>query len=261
MASTSHRVYSDLFKDSNIIRQVAVAQGKNLIIDSLREYFKKDTFYTYRTDGFGFPLIPDHTQLDPSIQNSLTSRIFIGNNFRFDKRYYPSITVHHSSAKFHAIGFNDNLTTKYRLDYVKDNGQIVWLRTPTHRVLAGAWDQTFNVKIMSESDLDRDEIADIVSSFFIARERENLYDSGLFIKSVGIGDKQEEEWANDKIYTQTVILETYSEFRREIPIEDVVEIVNFCFQYNYFGESGLSARPTVDRVIVDLTQNIWEEIS
>lgn len=61
--STSHRVYSDLFELANFVKQTAVGQGKNLLIDSLREHFKQDTIYRYGTDAFGFPLTPDLTDL------------------------------------------------------------------------------------------------------------------------------------------------------------------------------------------------------
>ena len=39
--STGHRVYSDLFDIADFVQQTAVSQGKNLVIDSLREHFKK----------------------------------------------------------------------------------------------------------------------------------------------------------------------------------------------------------------------------
>jgi len=78
MATTGFRVYSDLFGLSNFVQQTAVTQGKNLLIDTLREYFKQDTFYRYTTDAFGFPLTPDLTDLPPDIQEERTTRIYIG---------------------------------------------------------------------------------------------------------------------------------------------------------------------------------------
>jgi len=56
LMATSHRIYNDIMGLSNFVRQVSVAQGKNLLIDAIREYFKDDVLYRYETDGFGFHL-------------------------------------------------------------------------------------------------------------------------------------------------------------------------------------------------------------
>jgi len=43
--------------------------------------------------------------------------------------------------------------------------------------------------------------------------------------------------ANDKVYLQSITLETYSEWRREIPITNLLETINFCFKYGLFSSS------------------------
>lgn len=242
--STSHKVYSDLFQLSNFVQQVSVSQGKNLIIDSMREYFKQDVFYKYVTDGFGFPLTPDMTDLPPDIQEERTTRIYIGDIFRYDKRYLPAIVVRHSSGRTYHVSFNQNYTTRYRLDLVVDGyGSQSYLRVPTHKVIAGAWDQSFDIQIATESTTDREELTDIVSSFFIGKIRQEIYESGLFIRNVNIGTEREEDWGNDKIYIHNITLETFSEWRREIPISanDLLETINFCFNFGLFdGETLLT---------------------
>lgn len=234
--STSHRVYSDLFNLSNFVQQTCVAQGKNLIIDALREYFRQDLIYAYRTNAFGFPLTPNVTDLPPDIQEERTTRIHIGDIFRMDKRYWPSITVRHSSARYKPISFNQNdQTNKYRVDLILDGyGNESYIRVPTHKVMAGAWDQTFEIKITTESIPDREELADIVSSHLINVAREDLTKAGLFIKSVSLGSESEEKYGNDNIFMQSLNVEAYSEWRREIPISNLVEIINFCFEYGLF---------------------------
>ena len=239
--ATSYRVQSDLFEVGDFVRQVAVGNGKNLIIDALREYFKKDTLYTYRSDAFGFPLIPNLTDLPPDIQEERTSRIFIGDVFRYEKRFYPSISIKHSSGRYHPISFNQNHTTvRNRVDMVLDGyGNRSYVRVPVAHIATGAWDQSFEVVIASESIPEREELSDIVSGFFIGLIRQELYESGLFIKSVSLGAEREEEFANDKIFIQSITLDTYSEWRREIPINsaDLVETINFCFNYNLFSDT------------------------
>jgi|2_EtaG_2_1085320.scaffolds.fasta_scaffold03295_2 hypothetical protein len=252
-SSTSHRVYSDLFGLYDFVQQVAVAQGKNLLIDTLREYFRQDTIYTYRTNAYGFPLTPNVTDLPPDIQEERTTRIHIGDIFRMDKRYWPSITVRHSSARYKPISFNQNdQTTKYRVDLVMDGyGNESYVRVPTHKIMAGAWEQSFDVKISTESIPDREELADIVASFLINVAREKLYRGGLFIKGVSYGAESEEKYGNENIYMQSITVETYSEWRRQIPVTSLTEVINFCFEYGLFDvDYGFSGVSVTDQLIL-----------
>jgi len=250
--STSHRVYSDLFQEANFVNQTAVSQGKNLLIDVIRESFKKDTFYRYTHDAFGFPLTPDLTALPPDIQEERTTRIYIGDVYRYDKRFNPSITVRHSSGKYKPISINQNHTTKYRLDLVIDGyGNRSYIRVPTHRVITGAWEQTFEVKITSESTQDREELTDIVTGYLQGVVRQELYEAGLFVRGVSMSSETEEDWANDKLYIQSISLETYSEWRRHLPINSVIETLNFCFNYGILGSGNFA----LDSIMVHTEDN------
>jgi hypothetical protein len=236
--ATSHRVYSDLFEIADFVRQTAVAQGKNLLIDSLRENFRQDTIYRYSTDAFGFPLTPDLTDLPADIGEARTTRIFIGDIFRYDKRYLPSITVRQTSTRYYAVSFNQEGTTKYRVDLVLDGyGNRSLIKVPTHKVYAGGWDQTFEVLIAAEGTEDREELFDLVSSYLIGVARPALTDAGLFIRTVSGGGEREEDWANDKVYMESISVETFSEWRREIPMDNVVEYINFCFEFGLLGSN------------------------
>ena len=189
--ASSHRVYSDLFGLANFVRQTAVQQGKNLLIDALREHFRQDTFYRYGTDAFGFPLTPDVTDLPPDIRELRTTRIFIGDIYRYDKRYLPSITIRQTGGSYFPISFNQEETTRFRVDLVVDGyGNRSLIKVPTHTVYAGAWDQTFEVKVAAESTQDREELADVVSSFLIGVARPSLQAAGLLVKTVRYGDRK-----------------------------------------------------------------------
>lgn len=253
--ATSHRVYSDLFSLAEFVQQTAVSQGKNLLIDTLREHFKQDSLYRYTTDAFGFPLTPNVTDLPPDIQEERTTRIYIGDIFRLDKRYWPAIVVRYASGRYKPVSFNQNQTTRYRLDLVVDGyGERSFIRVPTHHVIAGAWEQSFEVMVAAESIPDREELTDIVSSFLIGATRQETYEGGLFIKSVSLGSEREEDWGNDKVYMQSITVETYSEWRREIPIDanSLVETINFCFNYGILG----SGRFSNDVVVITLEDNM-----
>jgi len=243
--ATSHRVYSDLFELANFVRQTAVVQGKNLLIDSLREHFRQDAVYRYGTDAFGFPLTPNLTDLPPEIGETRTTRMFIGDIFRYDKRYLPSITIRQTSGRYYAVSFNQEGTTRYRVDLVVDGyGNRSLVKVPTHKVFAGGWDQTFEVLIAAESTMDREELSDIVSSYLIGVARPQLLDAGLFVKTVSYGGEREEDWANDKIYMQPITVETFSEWRREIPLDSLVETINFCFEFGILGSGRFDTTAT-----------------
>lgn len=246
--ATGHRVYSDLFSYADFTRQVAVTQSKNLIIDFLRDFFRHDTLYRFETDAWGFPLTPNVTDLPPDIQEKRTSRIYIGDIFRMDKRFFPSITVRYSSGRYHPISFNQDVTSKqYRLDLVVDGyGEKSYIRTPTHSLVCGAWDQSLEVLIATEAIPDREELTDLVSGFLIGVARQELTDGGLFVKSVNMGAEREDDFGNQKIYIQSITVETFSEWRRSIPIaaNSLIDTINFCFQYGLF---------TQDRFVTDKT--------
>lgn len=249
VAGTGFRVYSDLFALDDFVQQTAVSQGKNLIIDALREHFRRDTMYRYETDGFGFPLIPDHTDLPPDIEDRRTTRIYIGDIYRYDKRYWPAVTVRHSSGKYKPVSFNQNQTTKYRVDLVLDGyGGRSLVRVPTHKVLAGAWEQTFEVQIAAEDPADREELSDNISGFFQGTIRNELTTAGLFVRGVSVSGEREEDWGNEKVYVQSISLDCYSEWRRHIPYNNLVETIAFCLQYGIIGGAEFST----DRIILTL---------
>lgn len=247
VSGTGFRVYSDLFALDNFVQQTAVSQGKNLIIDSLREHFRRDVMYRYETDAFGFPLTPDLTDLPPDIQEKRTTRIYIGDIYRYDKRFWPAITIRHNSGRYKPISFNQNYTNKYRVDLVLDGyGGRSLVKVPTHQVIAGAWEQTFEVQIVMEDPAEREELSDILTSFFQGVARNELTRNGLFIRGVSVSGEREEDWGNEKVYVQSINLECYSEWRREIPHNNLVETINFCLNYGIIGGADFST----DRIVI-----------
>lgn len=253
--ATSHQVYSNFFSRNDIVKHVALVQGKNLLIDALREIFVNDSLYPYRQDEFGFPLIPDHTglpieeggtQLDEngnlienpsanlSVDAQLSTKILITSTYRQDVKFYPVITVKQTNIKDHPISFNQNaIQVHHRKEFVRDGyGNQVEIRTPSHFTFGDAWDQSFEVKIIAEDIDDRDHIADIVIFGLKHLKRDELRASGLFIVSITGGGEAEEENAKDVskwLYTYTITVNAYSEWSREVPIRNVIERINFYF--------------------------------
>lgn len=250
---TSHQVYSNFYTRNDIVKHVALIQGKNLLIDALRELFVNDSLYPYRCDEFGFPLVPDHTALpieeggteldidgnpiinpspNLSVDAKLSTKILITSTYRQDVKFYPVITVKQTNLKDHPISFNQNaIQIHYRKEFIRDGyGNQIEIRTPTHYVFSDAWDQSFEIKIVAEDLDDRDHIADIVNFGLWNIKRDELRASGLFIKNITGGGETEEESVKHSskwLYTYTITVNTYSEWSREIPIRNVIERINF----------------------------------
>ncbi len=245
--SSSHQVYSNFYTRSDIIKHVFLANGKSLLIDALRELFVGDSMYPYRQDIFGFPLIPDHTGLpneeagtqtdvDGNVidQSQLSTKILITSTYRQDVKFYPVITVKQTSGRNHPISFNQNaIQIHYRKEFIRDGyGNQIEIRTPTHYTFGDAWDQSFEVKIVAEDEVDRDQLSDIVSLGLMHIKRDELRRAGLFIKDISMSGETEEESVKHTskwLYTYTITLNTYSEWSREIPIRNIIERINFYF--------------------------------
>jgi len=227
-ANGDHRVFSNFYEDHHIIQQVCISQPKNLLIDVLRNRFSKDNVYTYRADEFGFPLTPDLTGL--SVDSSETTKILISDAYRYDVKFYPNIIVKIGGSSYKPLSFNQNGTIKYRKDCFKDNfGRERVVQTPTHRVYARYWDLNFDITINAESYSELQRLIDIVSMELQYTSWNKLRENGLFIKSTNISAESQEPYANDYVYNMTVSISTHTEWRVEIPLENVIEKLVFYF--------------------------------
>jgi hypothetical protein len=223
-----HRTYSNFFADNHVIQNVAIVQPKNLLIDILRQHFSLDNIFTYRADEYGFPLTPNLTGLN--VDDILTTKILISDVFRYEVKFYPAITVKTSGGSSLPVSFNQEGTIKYRKDLVENNyGGVSTILTPTHKVYAGAWDMSFDISIHSESHAELEEITEIVMILLQYVSWNELRANGLFIKTMRLGGENSEPYANDYIFSHTLSIETRSEWRVEIPVENVVEKIVFYF--------------------------------
>ena len=84
------------------------------------------------------------------------------------------------------------------------------------------------VFIRSQSELE--ELTDIVSLAIQYVLWNELRANGLFISQVRIGAESAEPYANDYVYSTTISLSTLSEWRVEVPIDNIVEKIAFSIQ-------------------------------
>jgi hypothetical protein len=235
MSYNLFRVNTDLFDVNNIVQTVGVVAGKSLLIDTLRDVFREDREFKFVQDAFGFPLLRGELGLSPDagLNDEEVTRILIGSTFYYNVKFYPSITVKNTSSKYMPVSFNqDWLGIVYRKELVTDAyGNNTMITVPAYNTLVGAWEQDFEVKITTESEIDREELADIVSTVLIGPRRRELQDAGLFIKSLSHGGEAEEPYGNGHLYTTSIRLETRSEFKLHIPISNVVERIGFIVNF------------------------------
>jgi hypothetical protein len=227
-SNKDHRVFSDFFANNHIIQNVAIVQPKNLLIQSLRDLFRKDSIFTYRDDEYGFPLTPDLTGKPLDTEES--TKILISDIYRYDVKFFPAITIKHDGGSYKPISFNQEGTYKYRVDYIEDAyGGRRKISTPTHKVYAGRWEINITVGVYCESSSELQELIDIITMGLQYVLWNDLRASGLFIQGLSIGGESSEPYANDYIYSQNVTLRCLSEWRVEIPLENIIEKIMFYF--------------------------------
>lgn len=249
----SHRVYSDLFDVEYIVQQTGIMHTKNILIDTLRDIFRQDRQYKYVQDVFGFPKVPSQLGLDPDsgYDDEDTTRIFIGSAYRYDTKFNPSITVRNTSSKYVPISFNQNyLNMRYRVEKIDDGyGNYTTIRTPHVRTIVGAWDQTFEVKVTAESEVDREEIADIVQPTLMGSRRLDLQNAGVFIKSINSSGESEEQYINDYLYTVAINVDVRTEWKIHEPINDFIDrlalYITFDSQASDENADGLTINQTI----------------
>lgn len=224
-----HRVFSTYYDDAHVIQQVCIVHPKNLIIDTLRRYFSRDEVYTYRQDEYGFPLVVNREGL--AIDSEESTDILITDVYALDASFYPVITIQHSGGSSKPISFNQNGTVKYRKTRTEnENGLFSDINIPTHRVYTGAWDLNFQIGVYSKTQSELEEIMDVVAMILQYSAWQELRENGLFIKSLSIGGESTEPYSNAYIYSQTISISVYSEWRAEIPLYDTVEKLLFFFE-------------------------------
>lgn len=224
--NADHIVYSSYFHDHNIIQQTAIVHPKYLLIDSLRQIFRNDSVYTYRDDEYGFPLTPDLT--DKTIDSPDTTKILISDGYRYETKFYPAIVIKSNGGSYKPNSFNQDMTLKYRSDVIENEfGSRRVVSTPTHRVYTGKWELAFDLTIYSESLSELNELTDITSLALQFSLWHQLRAAGLFINRLNIGSENAEPYANDYVYSNSITLNTLSEWRAEIPIDNLVEKIIF----------------------------------
>lgn len=269
--SSNNFTKSDLFQIHNIVQSSMLVYPKEIIIATLRDFFSKDSFYHFSKDQFGFANTTDHTDLPPGADLPsgpgahpeltnvlpLSTRVFIGENYRFDGIYYPAILVKSGGSRYVPISINrDYGGVQYGETLYEDGyGNQTIIRKPTALVTAGAWEGSVIIDIMTRSLRARDDLAELVAMCFTEVNFDTVKDVGVIIKPISIGGTSETDDRNDKLFRQTLTLDVRTEWRREIPVKNIIDTILFSVS---FGDLSRADAPVAANLTINTEVTITD---
>ena len=227
----------------NIVQASMIVYPKEIIIATLRDFFSHDSYYHFSKDRFGFPNTTDHTDLPPGADLPygpgaqpqlnpspiLPTRLFIGENYRYDSIFYPAILVKSGGTRYVPISINRNQgEIKYgERIYVDGYGNRTTVRTPEFFLTAGAWEGSIIVDVMTRSLRARDDLVELVGMCFTEIHFEDLHQIGIIIKPISVSGTSETDDRVDKLFRQTLTLDIRTEWKRAIPIGNTIDSILF----------------------------------
>lgn len=253
---------SDLYTIHNVVQNSMIVYPKEIIIATLRDFFSLDTYYHYVKDAWGFPQTNDHTDLplDAGLHDNITTRLYIGENYRFDVIDYPAILVKNAGGKYIPISINRDRGKVYWGERSFDDGygNITTFRTPESFVFSGAWEGQMAIDIKTRSLRARDDLLELVAICLQDITFESLKKSGIVVKPLSWGSPSEIDDRNDKIFQQTITLDIRTEWERRIPISNVLDTITFAVD---FGRVNPITAPIAPNLTINTDLNFWEIMS
>lgn len=240
---------TSLPKIHHIVQNTMIVHPKEVILAALKDHFADDDLYHYVKDEWGFNKTVDNTDLplDAGLYDDVCTRLFIGENYRFDVIFYPAILVKHGGSRSVPISINrEEGSVLYQFREFEDGyGNIIFLKVPKSFILAGAWEGSIVIDIRTRSLRSRDELVQETALFFTDITFKNLQKSGVIVKGVNIGAPSEIEDRNDKLFLQSITLDIRSEWRREIPVGNLLEVINFSVDFANLSSSNPIIAPNL----------------
>lgn len=261
---TNNIVRSDLNRIYNISQNIAIVYPKEVIIATLRDFFSKDTFYHYSKDQWGFANTTDHTDLPlgsdvPSDVNQsiLPTRLFIGENYRYNGIFYPAILVKSNGVKYVPLSINREQGSVKCEDILYDDGygNKKIIKRPISFVTAGIWEGSITIDVLSRSLRARDDLVELIGICFSDIVVNQLYDVGLIIKPPNINSPSEIDDRADKLFKQSITIDIRTEWYREIPVSNIIEAILFTIQFQDLSDNNSSP---VDGLTINTEVNLTD---
>lgn len=233
---------SSLNQIYNVVQGSMISYPKEMVIEILRSFFARDDYYHYSKDQWGFANTTDHTDLPPgadlpvnavgSTADSdayLSSRIFIGENYRFNSIFYPAVLVKSGGGRYVPISINRDIGSIKTSPILFEDGygNTSIINRPVSFVTAGAWEGTIIIDIMTRSLEARDELVALIAMCFTEIHFDTMYDIGIIVKPINWSGTSETDDRNDKLFRQSLTLDIRTEWRREIPIGNIIDTIFF----------------------------------
>lgn len=229
---TANTFRTDLYSIHNYIQNTCITHPKEVFIEALRNFFAEGSYYHYVKDEWGFPKTPDLTgvDLEAGIDDDVTTRLFIGEPYRYDVIYYPAVLVRSGGTRFQPISFNNNrdVVQNEVTRFVDGYGNERFVTMPSYIFNAGAWEGTINIDIETRDHRSRDELSEIIALHFIDTRRWELQNAGVFVKGASIGTPSEVDDRTDKLFKVTVTCDIRTEWHRHTPVQSVIDAINIC---------------------------------
>ncbi len=261
MGTGDHYLSSDLYGLHNVVQNTMLSYPKALVIDVLRDIYRDDSWFHYVRDPWGFPLSQDQTDLpsDAGYSDDVNTRLYIGEKYKQRSNYFPCLLVSMAGTSSVPISMNrERNTVKYSATRVVDGyGNQRLYTLPTHFIFAGAWEGSLLIEVKTRGVAERDELAQFTSLCLTDICHERLYRAGLLIKRVQTGSPTESDDRNDKIYSIVITADIRSEWRREIPVGNIVDVINVCIDFGYISVNPPLLAPNMEiNTTIDLIEQI-----
>lgn len=253
---------SDLNGIHHIVQNTMNLHSKELILFSLRDFFAQDTFYRYVADHYGYPKVVDVTDLplESGIEDDTTTRLCIQEAFREEPDFYPAIIV--KSGSFNSIPISFNRETSGvqwdNLIFQDGYGNIKTFKSPQHFIFAGAWEGAINIDVLARDMRSKDDLIDLISIRFVDIAFNELVKEGLIVLGVSTNGVSETDDRNKKLFKDTVTLKIRTEWRRHIPISNIVEVIGAALEFGQVPDGIPSPNLTVntEQTLIEILANL-----
>lgn len=261
MVST-HFFKSDLNSIHHIVQNTMNLHSKELVLFSLRDFFAQDTFYRYVVDNYGYAKVVDVTDLplDAGINDDATTRLCIQEAFKMEADFYPAIIVRAGSFNSVPISFNRETSSVQWDDLIFQDGygNIKTFKTPKHFIFAGAWEGSINIDILARDMRSRDDLIDLVSIRFVDIAFNELVKEGMIVLGVSTAGPSESDDRNHKLFKDTVTLKIRTEWRRHIPVGNIIEVISAAIEFGQLPSGIISPNLTVNTelTLIEVLSNL-----
>jgi hypothetical protein len=104
---------------------------------------------------------------------------------------------------------------------------------PKSFITAGAWEGSIIIDVLTRSLRSRDDLIELIAMCFTEIYFDSLYDVGIIVKPLSISSPTESDDRNEKLFRQSITLDIRTEWRREIPVENLIDAIMFSVEFAY----------------------------